>query len=95
MQGADAEVPGFGEGDCRLHGFRIPDFADEDDVRRLPQRVLQRVLKRERVEADLPLSDERLFVIMDEFDRIFHRDDVALMDRIAMVDHGGERRGFS
>ena len=40
------------------------------------QRILEGVLERERVEPDFALSDQRLLVIMDEFDRILDRDDV-------------------
>ena len=62
---------------------------------RLPERILERVLKRESVEAHFSLGDERLFMIVDELDRVFHRHDMAGVDRVAVIDHGGERRGFS
>ncbi len=90
----NTQVAGFRECDRRFHRFSIPYFADEDHVRGLSQRVLQRVLEVHGVESDLALRDDRLFVLMDKLDRILHRDDMALMGRIPIVDHGGQRGGF-
>ena len=45
VEGADAEVSGFREGDRGFHRFRVPDFADQNHIRRLPQRILECILK--------------------------------------------------
>ena len=37
VQGRETQVTGFGEVHRVLHGIHIPDFPDEDDVRRLSQ----------------------------------------------------------
>ncbi len=95
MQRGNAQVASFRKCDRRFHRFSIPYFADEDHVRGLPQRVLQRVLEVHGVESDFALRDDRLFVLMDKLNRVLHRDDVALMGRIPIVDHGGQRGGFT
>ena len=95
VQRSEAEVSGFSERDRGFHGFRIPDFTDENDVRCLTQGIFQRVSEGMGVEADFALSDDRFLVVMDKFDRVFHADDVARMHRVAVVDHRGEGRGFS
>ena len=45
VERADAEVSGFREGDRGFHRFRVPDFADQNHIRRLPQGILERILK--------------------------------------------------
>ncbi|MNC88194.1 hypothetical protein D3C83_39860 [compost metagenome] len=42
VQRRHAQVAGFREGDRVIHGVAIADFPDQDDIRRLAQRVLQR-----------------------------------------------------
>ena len=66
----------FRERDGVLHGFGIADFADQNDIRRLPQRVLERVMPGMRVDADLTVGDERLLRLVNEFHRVLDRDDV-------------------
>ena len=41
MQGCQYQVAGFGKGQGKLHGLTGTDFADEDNVRSLPQRRFQ------------------------------------------------------
>ena len=48
-------MTGFRERDGVLHGFGVANFADENDVRRLAQRVLQRAMPRMGVDADFAL----------------------------------------
>lgn len=95
VEGADAEVSGFRKCDRGFHRFRVPDFTDEDHVRRLPQRISEGALKGEGVKAHFPLRNDRALMVVDELDGIFHRDDMAWMGGIAVVDHGGEGGGFS
>ena len=51
---------------------------------------LQRMTEGMGIETDLALRDDGFFMMMDEFDRIFHADDVAGMHGVAMVDHRGQ-----
>src|SRR6185503_3788981 len=46
------------------------------------------------VEAHFSLRNQRSFVIVDELDRIFDGDNMARMDGVTVVAHGGEGRGF-
>ena len=45
VEGADAEMSGFREGDGGFHRFRVPDLADQNHIRRLSQGILERILK--------------------------------------------------
>ena len=58
----EAQVPGLRERDRRLHRLGVADLADQDQVGRLAERVLERVAVRERVDADLALGDDALLV---------------------------------
>jgi len=95
VQRRQAEVTGFGEGDRVFHGFAVADLADQDDIGRLAQRVLQRREPVVGVDADLALGDDGFPVLVHVFDRVFDRDDVVGGIFVAMPDHGGERGRFS
>src|SRR6185437_11412498 len=73
-------------------GLRIAYLTDQNHVRSLAERILQRVLEGQGIESDFALRDDRFFMLMNELDRIFHGNDMALVDGIAMVDHGCQRR---
>jgi hypothetical protein len=70
-------MPGLGIGERHGHGGLVADFADEDAVGRLAQRVSQRDLEVLRVGADLALVDDRFLVLEDELHRVFQGKDVA------------------
>ncbi len=91
MQGAQAQVASFGECDCMFHGFGVANLADQDYVRRLAQGVFQGVVPRQRIDADFTMRDQAGFILVHIFDRIFHRDDVAVRIAVAMIDHRGQR----
>ena len=59
---------------------RVADFADQDHVRRLAQRVLQRVVPDCGIDADFALGDQAVLVLVHVFDRVFDRDDVAVAE---------------
>src|SRR6202041_3458479 len=85
-------MAGLGKGHRMLHGFGVAYLADQNDIRRLAQGVLQRVMPGMSVDADFAMGDQRLMRLMHEFDRIFHGDDVARRRAVAMIDHGSQRR---
>ncbi len=66
MAGLGGEQAGFDR-------LEVAHFADEDDVRILPQRAAQRLRERPRVDRDLALVDDRLAVAVQELDRILDR----------------------
>jgi hypothetical protein len=57
----------------------VTDFAHQDDIRRLPQRVLQRRPPVIGVDADFTLGDDAVLVLVHVFDRVFDGDDVAVL----------------
>jgi hypothetical protein len=55
-------VSRLGKGHRGFHGFRIANFADENNIGRLPQSVFERGLERMGVESNFPLSNDRFLV---------------------------------
>ena len=91
VQGRQHQVAGFGELNAVLHRVAIADFADQDHVGRLAQRVLQRHVPALRVDADFAMRDDAALVVVHVLDRIFDGDDVAAGLFVAVVQHRGER----
>jgi len=73
----------------------IPHFADHDDVRVLAQNVPERMMERNRVQADLPLFNHRLIVFKNVFNRVFQRNDMLFEITVNVFNHGRERGGFA
>ena len=78
-----------------LHGFTIADLADQYDVGRLSQRVLQRVLPVAGIHTHFALIHDGLFVPMYKFDRVLNRDDMPAGVAVAIVDHSRQRGRFT
>ena len=78
MERGEHEVTGLRDRERRGDGFQIAHFADQDDVGVFTKRVPERGGEALSVGADLALVDEARLVVVDELDRIFHRDDVTL-----------------
>src|SRR5436190_5355026 len=95
VQRRKAQVPGLGEGDRVIHRFAVADLADQDDVGRLAQGVLERGLPVHGVDADFALGDEAALVRVGELDRVLDGDDVAVGVLVAVADHRRERGGFA
>ena len=74
---------------------RIAHFTDHDDVRVLPQHVLERVMKRKRVQSHLALFDDALVVLEHVLDGVFQRDDVLFEVGVDVLDHRRQRGGFA
>jgi hypothetical protein len=88
-------VAGLGIGDGLAHRLLVADLADEDHVRRLAQRILQRGLERQGIRTDFALIDDRLLVTKEKFDRVFQRQDVAGAVGVAVVQQRGQCRRFT
>ena len=95
VQRCQHQVTGFGELNAVLHGLAIADFADQDDVGRLAQRVLQRGVPVVGVDAHFAMRDHAALVLVHVFHRIFDGDDVAAGLFVAVADHRGERGGLA
>ena len=88
-------MTGFGGLDGGLERKAVAHFADQDHIRVFAHHGPDAVLKRIAVQADLALVDERLFVHVGEFDRIFDRHDMHVLALIDLFEHGRDRRGFA
>ncbi len=95
MQGGQAQVAGLGEIERILHSFPIPDLADQDDVRRLPQGVFQRYLVGFGIHTDFALVHQALFVAMEKLNGIFDGDDVFPAAAVAVIHHRRQGCGLA
>jgi len=95
VQRREREVARLGDGQRRGDRLEVAHFADEHDIRVLPQGVLERGREAVRVRADLALVHDAGLVAVDELDRILHRDDVPLQLLVDLVDHRREGRALS
>ena len=85
-----AQVTGFRELDAVLHRLPIANFADQYDIGRLPQRVLQCSMPAVRINTYLTLGDDTSLMRMHVFDRVFDRNDVAFGVFVTVPDHRRE-----
>ena len=69
VQRAEAQVSGLREGNRMFHRLGIANFADQNHVRRLTQRILERVMPGVRIDAHLTMRDQGLLGFMHELDR--------------------------
>src|SRR5688572_9489431 len=94
VQRRHAQVTGLGKGDGVVHGVAVADLADQDHVRGLAQRVLERRVPRVGVHAHFALGDDAVLVVVHVLDRVLDGDDVPVAVLVAITDHRRERRGF-
>ncbi len=73
----------------------VADFPHHDDAGRLPQRGSQRQGKIGRIAVQFALVYRRSLVLVQKFDRIFHRQDVIAIFAVDRVDQRGQRRGLA
>ena len=92
VQRAEDEVAGLRGGERGRDRLEVAHLADEDHVRVLAERGLQRFGEARRVGADLALVDDALLVAVHELDRILDREDVLGARAVDLVDDRGERR---
>src|SRR5271165_304606 len=92
VQRRENQMPRLGELNAVFHGLAVADFADQDDVGRLTQGVLQREVPTLAIDADLAMRDHAPLVRMDVLDRVLDRDDVAAGLFVPIADHRRERR---
>ena len=94
MHGGKDKVPRHGGGDGGLHGFHVPHFAYDDDVRVFPQGAAQGFGKHSSG-GQFPLGEPAEIVVEEVFDGIFQRQDMAAGGVVDVIEHGGKRGGFA
>ena len=92
VQRREHEVPGFRRRQRDLDGLAVAHLADEDHLRRLPQRRRERRGERRRVAVQLALVDGRLLVLVQELDRILDGEDVFGAGLVDQIDDRRQRR---
>ncbi len=92
VQRREDEVTGLGGGQRDRDRLEVAHLADEDDVRVLPQHVLEGLREGVRVLADLALVDEARLVPVQELDGVLDGHDVVAPGPVGQVDERGEGR---
>ena len=82
-------------GQGHAHGLLVADLADQDDVGRLAQGVLECDVEAFRIRADFALVYDRLLVLENELDRVLQRKDMAGLALVAIVDHRRQGGGLA
>ena len=95
MQGTEHQVAGFRRREGETDGFKVAHFADQDHVRILAQRRLQRIGERQHMGADFALVDQAFLRLMYEFDRVFNGQNVAEVVFVDVIDHRRKRGGLA
>src|SRR5579883_993860 len=95
VQRAQHQVARFGKMDRVFHRLARAHLANQDHVRRLAQRVLQRVFPAIGIDAQFALRDDAALVLVHVFDRVFDGDDVPGGILVAVADDRRERRGLA
>ena len=95
VQGGQHKMARVRGGEGGHERLAVAHFADDDDVGILAHDVDEGAFEAERIEADLALFDDRLLVLEHVLDRVFERDDVALLGFVDMLDHRRERAGLA
>lgn len=76
---------------CEVDRLAVAELADEDDIGVFAESRFEGAGEALGVGAHFALVDERLLRLVDELDRVFHRQDVGLAVAVDVVDHGSER----
>src|SRR5208283_497738 len=95
VQRAEDQVAGGRRRDGQFDGFQVAHFADENNVRVFAQRAAQSRGKGLGMHADFTVTYQTTFAFVDEFNRVFERDDVVFAIPVRIVHHGGQRGGFA
>ncbi len=85
------EVAGLRRGERDFDRRAVAHFADEDDLRRLPQGGAQPARESVEIAAELALVEGGLLVLVHEFDRVLQRDHVDRLRLVDLVEDRGER----
>ena len=95
VQRAKNKMPGFGRCDSQADGLQVAHLAHQNRVGVFAQGRAQGGRKAVGVHAHLALVDETAFGVVNEFNRILHREDVALHVVVEVIHHGGQGGGFA
>jgi hypothetical protein len=88
-------VAGVGGAQGNPQRVHIAKFADQHNVRVLPQRLAEGLLKTWRVGPDFQLRDQRELGRMQIFDRVLDADDLGCARLIDQFDHRRQRGRFA
>ena len=88
-------MAGLGGGDGGGDRLIVAHLAHQNNVRVLTQGTAQGAGKAGHISTDLALVNQRLLAAVDVLNRVLNRDDVVTAGLVDVVDHGGQRGGFT
>jgi len=91
MESSEGEMAGLGHGQRRLYRFQVSHFADEHDIRILPEDGPESRMETFCVLMHLSLIDDAGFVLMSKLNGIFDSYNVFATVGIDSVYHRGQR----
>ena len=83
-------MAGFRKDNRVIHGFTGTDLADQDNVRRLAQGVLERRAERLGINTDFALGDDATGVLMNILNRILDGNDMPGTVVVTVTDQGSQ-----
>src|SRR3990170_2000221 len=92
VQGRQDEMSGLRCLESDTCSLRVPELADQNDVRVLAEHPPETLPEAVGVEPDLPLTHDAAVVRVDDLDRVLDRDDVQPPRAVDVVEHRCERR---
>ena len=95
MKRREYEMSRFRKGDSGTDRIKISHFSDDDHIWIFTQDRAYPIREATELFSELSLMDERFFVLVDEFDRIFESDDMFLGITIDILEHSCHGRRFS
>ena len=95
VQGAEHQVTRFSGADRQLDRFQVSQFSYKDHVGVFTQGRSQGIGKTAGVFIELSLMHQALVAFVNEFDRIFDREDVLAAGVIDVIEQRGQGCGFS
>ena len=78
-----------------LRGFAVADFADKNDLGRLPHGGAHAILKLVKIKPQFPLAECGLVGREHKFNRILQRDNMDIPRLVDFVQHGGDGGGLA
>ena len=88
VNGSKYKVTCFRSVDRSREGFHVTHFAHQHDVRVLTHGVFHCDFEVFHIDADFALIDQTLILCVNEFDRVFNRQNVLAVMIVHPVQHG-------
>lgn len=94
MEGREDKVSSFSKCDRGFHGLQVTHLSNDDDIRIFTEDRLDAIREAIEVLTEFSLMHEREMILIDEFYRIFERDDMPAHRLVDEIEHRRHGCGF-